>query len=277
MTINLVIFVIFAAILHAAWNALLKGGKEPLLDAGVIALITAIISAIGLCFVEMPDKASWPYLMTGVVVHNLYFLALSYSYKHGDLGPVYSIMRGLPPIIVSLGGFLIIGENLPYLGWAAVIVTSAGLILIGHKDHWPSQKGLIFAVCTATTIATYTLVDGLGTRVSGSVLGYLFVLQLITSTIFTTGIMLVKREAFIERVRLRWRRGLIGTIASLMAYGIVLWAMTEAPMGIVSSLRETSVLFANVFAVLLLGEPFRKRIIGPAILIVIGIVLLNLA
>lgn len=268
---------LFAAILHATWNVLLKRGKEPLLDAAIISLFTIPIGAVGLALVPPPMLESWPYLAAGVVIHNLYFLALAYSYQHADLGPSYSIMRGLPPLLISVGSAVLLGEHLPPLVWLGIACTSMGLIFLGKKSHWPTSQGLLFSLIAALLIASYTIVDGVGTRLSGSVLGYLFTLQLLMSVVFACGVACWKSRSLKHRLQENWPNGAGGAVLSMIAYGVMLWAVTKIPMGMALALRETSVLFANIMAVMFLREPFRKRIIIPAVGIVIGIALLKLA
>ena len=202
-----------------------------------------------------------------------YFLLLSKNYSMGDFGAVYPVVRGLPPLIVLLVSVLFINEPLSFTGASGAVLIGVG-VEFGNKFR--SSKLLFYAFATALTIAAYTVVDGLGARMSGHSTSFFVWFTLFQSIVYVAIVIRSRgRIACIKHIRRKWKHGLLGGLMSFSAYAIVLWAMTQAPIPYVSALRETSVLFASVVAIIFLGEPVRKSRIISAAVIFIGILILN--
>jgi drug/metabolite transporter (DMT)-like permease len=271
--------VLFAAVCHAGWNALVKVGLDPLSTTILIAVGAAVVSLVGLPFVGMPASAAWSWVIASVVVHVFYFAALAESYRTGDLGQVYPIARGSAPLMTATASAFFVGEHLSFFGWTGIVALAAGVLLlsarggrIGHLD----RRAVGYALITALTICAYSLIDGIGARLSQNPPAY------VAWVFVANAVMLVPyglwRNASGMTLALRrfWGRGLAGGALQALSYGIVLWAMTLAPIAIVAGLRETSVLFGAVIAVLVLKEPLRPARMVAAALIVCGLVLIRL-
>ena len=104
--------VLFAALCHAGWNALIKVGLDPLSSTTLISVGAGIVGLVALPFVGVPSLASWPWLFASVVIHLFYFAALIESYRTGDLGQVYPIARGSAPLMTAVVATILIGEHL---------------------------------------------------------------------------------------------------------------------------------------------------------------------
>jgi drug/metabolite transporter (DMT)-like permease len=278
---NLVFFaVLFAAACHAGWNALIKVGLDPLSTTTLIAIGAAAVSLLGLPFAGIPASQAWPWLAASAVVHLFYFAALSESYRVGDLGQVYPLARGSAPLLTAIVSAALLGEHLTLPGWIGIATLAAGVLLLsarGGRDMLQLDRRAVgFALLTALTICAYSVTDGIGVRLSQNPPAYvlwLFVanaLTLVPYALWRTG---SKVTAAIRRF---WRRGLAGGALQALSYGIVLWAMTLSPIAIVASLRETSVLFGSVIAIIALKEPFVALRVVAAILIVCGLALIRL-
>lgn len=277
MELHVSIAVLLAALFHASWNSLIKGGKDTLLDSMLISSIWIIICILAIPFLPLPDVSSWPYIAISVIIHVSYFFLLATCYHTGELSRVYPIIRGLPPLIVSIVGFLILKENMSHAGWIGVATISAGILTLEINNKTPSYHVLLLSVITAILIATYTIIDGLGARLSGNSTSFLAWQALFQSVIFTVIVSIIRsKKQCINHAKQYWKRGTIGGILSLSAYAIVLWAMTKAPIAYVSALRETSVLFASIIAILFLSEPFKINRIISAILIIAGITIMKI-
>ena len=288
LTWPIVAAVLFGALLHASWNALIKSGSDKSLDTALIHVMGCVVALPLLAAVGVPAPASWPWLAASVVIHVGYYVALAGAYRHGDLGFTYPIMRGLGPLLVVLilgaSGGTIIDEALSAGTMLGVAGISAGVLLGGLSRASPRgnpRRALQFALLNATIIATYTIVDGIGARASGNALQYVALLFLLDGLPYFLLVMHGRghagRPAAWAHMRRRWPLALLGTFASLGSYAIALWAMTRAPVAAVAALRETSVLFAAVLGTWLLKEPFGVRRAAGTLAIVAGVMALRLA
>jgi multidrug transporter EmrE-like cation transporter len=270
--------VLGAALLHASWNALVKTGGDPFVRLAVVNVVAGLCALPAVFVVPVPAIASWPCLFASIVIHHGYYLALAYGYRHGDLSHVYPIARGIAPPLVALVAWMFAGESPGALGLLAILVISGGILSLALADdgRLSSFKPLGFALATGLTIAGYTLADGLGGRRAGDVFGYiawLFVIDALPFTLLVGYRYRARLGAALERA---WRPAAAGGVLAAAAYGLVIWAMTRAPMAQVSALRETSVIMAALIGTRLLREPFGTRRILAASLVAVGVLLLQL-
>jgi len=196
------------------------------------------------------------------------------------MGQVYPIARGTAPLMTATGGALLVGENFSLGGWAGIVALTSGVFLLsmrggGGLAHL-NRRAVGFALFTAVTICCYSLVDGIGARTAGNAHSYALWLFVIDGAFITGFALVVRGSAAIPAMAVYWRTGLIGGVLSLVAYWIAIWAMTVAPIAMVAALRETSVLFAAVIAVVFLKEPLRASRIVAAVMIVAGMALIRL-
>lgn len=279
--------VLFGALLHAGWNALIKSGGDKALDTALIHSLGLFIAVPLLLYTGLPARAAWPYMAASLAIHLGYYIALAGAYKHGDLGLTYPLMRGCAPLLVAMGSLPFIGEGISAAAWAGVAVICVGVVTLGLSpsalrdgDEARRRKAIGFALANAAIIAIYTVVDGIGVRASGDALAYvagLFVFDGLPYLLLVLWRRPGRRRAALAYMARRWKIALVGTVASLGSYGIALWAMTQAPVAVVAALRETSVLFAAVIGTLFLREPFGwQRALGTGVILA-GVMTLRLA
>jgi drug/metabolite transporter (DMT)-like permease len=272
--------VLFAAACHAIWNALIKVGTDPLASAAVIAMGAAAVALSCLPVAGVPAKASWPWLIGSVVIHLGYFIALIESYRVGELGQVYPLARGSAPLLTAALSAALVGERLTLRGWGGVATLVAGVLVLslrgGREVVHLDRRSVGYALLTGLTICAYSVVDGIGARLSGNPLAYVAYLLLCSAAVLVSYALWRDRCGVTATLTRWWMRGLIGGALQALSYGIVLWAMTRAPIAIVAALRETSVLFAAAIAVLALREQLRAVRLGAAALIVCGLILIRL-
>ena len=283
LTWPIVLVVLFGAMLHAAWNALVKSSADKAVDNALVTVLAAAIALPVLLIVGLPARASWPYVAASLVIHIGYYVALTGAYKHGELGLTYPIMRGFAPLLVALASGSLIGESLSAAEWIGVVGITAGVALVGLAHPGEALhhgKALAFAFANAGIIAAYTLVDGLGVRTSGDALRYAMLLFVFDGLAYP---LLVWRQRNAEErrevmryVRGRWPMAALGGGASIASYSIALWAMGRAPVAAVAALRETSVLFAALLGTWLLKERFGAQRALGTVVIVAGVIALRL-
>lgn len=284
LTWPLVLAVLFGALLHAGWNALVKSSGDKTLDTALLHAIAALLTWPLALLLGPPPAQAWPFLAASLTLHIGYYFALAGAYQHGDLGLTYPIMRGCAPLLVALASASVLGETLAPGAWIGVLAITVGVALVGlsrpaHALH--HGKALTFALCNAVIIAAYTLVDGRGVRESGDVLRYTVWLFALDGLPYPLLVLwrrgAAARPQIVAYVKGRWKLALVGGAASLGSYAIALWAMTQAPVASVAALRETSVLFAALIGTVWLGERFGMQRALGTLAIVAGVIALRLA
>jgi drug/metabolite transporter (DMT)-like permease len=272
--------VLFAAACHAGWNAVIKVGAEPLTATVLIGFGGGLVALALVPLVGVPAAASWPWLIVSVIFHLGYFIGLIGAYEAGDLGQVYPIARGTAPLLTAALSVIVVGEAIGHLAWAGILVLVAGVLLLslrGGRDLARFDTLAVgFALFTAATICGYSLVDGLGGRASHNAPAYAAWLFVLDGAMMLAYGVLRRGRILFASVPSQWRSGLAGGALSLIAYGIVIWAMTVAPIALVAALRETGVLFGAVISVVYLKEPLRAVRVLAALMIVAGLVLIRL-
>jgi drug/metabolite transporter (DMT)-like permease len=251
--------VLVGAALHATWNVVIKAGPDKQLDTLLVICGSAIIAPLAMPFVPPPAKASWPFLGASVAIHFAYFRLVALAYQTGDLSYAYPIMRGSAPPITAFVAAVTVREPLSIGAWLGIGLISAGILALAG-DSWRSGRfpftSTLSGLLNAAVIVAYTIVDGIGVRLSGNAPSYILWLFLLIPLPLLSLTLLTRLRAFRAQFRLRWKAGFFGGMCTAASYGLALWAMTLAPIALVAGLRETSVVFGTVFACLFLKERF---------------------
>jgi drug/metabolite transporter (DMT)-like permease len=261
--------VVFAAILHASWNAVLRGGDDRLWSMTLMMTAVAGVTAIAAPFVSWPNAASWPYVIASALIHVGYNLSLVRTYRSGDLGQTYPVSRGSSPVLVALGALVFAHETLDVAALIGIALVSGGIVSLAFQGKRLRAGFLPAAFTTGVLIGAYTVVDGIGVRLSGSSFAYsnsMFLLWSITMP-FIYWAMRGKPPAYTKAQTVM---ALIGGIVSILAYGIVIWAMQYDAMGVVSALRETSVVWAAIIGRIFLKEKLTARRMASCLAIAAG-------
>jgi phosphonate utilization associated putative membrane protein len=270
--------VLFAALLHASWNALVKSSQDKDLDMATIHLIGSFMAIPLVALVGWPKAEAWPFIAASVVIHIGYYLALTGAYRHGDLGLTYPLMRGVAPLLVALSATFTLGETLSPLAWAGVIGISCGVLVLGLNRHaLEAPKAVAFALANAVIIAVYTRWST-GSVCARRAMPCNMSLRSSSSTAGHSRCSCLPHadpRSAATPVH-RWPLATIGACASLGSYGIALWAMTRAPVATVAALRETSVLFAVLLGVWFLKEALTRRRVFGAAMIASGVMALRM-
>ncbi|MCB1390558.1 MAG: EamA family transporter [Rhodobacteraceae bacterium] len=269
--------VMLAAALHAGWNALVKGGADKSAAMVAVVLGQGLLGALLLPFVPFPAPESWPLLLGSVALHIFYQVFLIQSYRFGDLTQVYPVARGVAPLLVALTSALVLGVTFSGLEMLAIAMISIGIAsvsLVRRGDGMVQGKAAILALITGCFIAAYSVTDGQGARLAGTALGYFGLLAMLDAVIFA-GFAQVFRPGLLGRALRQRRSLLLGGGASFIAYALVVWAFTQAPIALVTALRETSIIFALMIGVFLLGERLSLTKVLSTALTLAGAILLR--
>jgi len=274
LSLPVTLAVLGAALLHAAWNALLKTSSDKQLDTVAISVGAALVSVAVAPWLDFPAQASWPWLAASACVHILYFAFLAGAYHWGELSYAYPIMRGGGPVIVALLGAAVFGEMLAPLPALGVALVCAGIVAFASGRAHP--RATLFALANTAVIAAYTIIDAKGARLSGSPVAYALWF-FVANGILIYAYAGLRRGPEVPRYLARnWSRIFIGAVFTTGAYGVALWAMTRAPVALVAVLRETSVLFAAVIGALFLGEKFTRRRLAATGAVLAGLAAIRL-
>ena len=268
-----------AALLHAGWNALFKSSPDKALENVALAVSRGALALACVPWLPLPAPASWPWIAASVLVHVAYFWALAGAYRWGDLTFAYPVMRGGAPVLVALASVAMFGEVLSWHQTAAVALICAGIFAFAggpREDAHAARRTLLFAALNAAVIATYTLIDARGVRLSGAAVSYALWFFVANSVVQIALGMARRGREVPAYLRRHWLRAAIGGAFTLGSYGIALWAMVRWPVALVAAVRETSVVFAAALGALFLGERFTLRRAGATATVLAGLVALRL-
>jgi drug/metabolite transporter (DMT)-like permease len=266
--------ILFAAALHAGWNALVKVGLDRFSSILFLALVQGGIALVLLPFFGLPPGAAWPWVLAGSALHSGYKLVLIRAYGHGDLSQIYPLARGTAPLIVAVVGALLLGEAMAPARAAAVLAIAGGIMLMAGKGGL-TRAGLGWALATAAFTASYTLADGVGARIAGSASAFTLTMFVFDGLFMLAYGLAARGGPALVALLPAWRGGLAAGAMSLAAYWIAIWGFTQAPLAMVAALRETSVLFAMLIGAVLLKERLPARRWGAGALILMGVLLMR--
>ena len=279
MSVTVFVVVLFAAFLHALWNSMVKGDGDKQLAIAAVVFGHVPIALVLIPFVDFPAPASWPYIVSGGLLHVGYQVFLARAYRAGDLSQVYPIARGSAPLMVTIVSVSFLGVALTSLQLLAIVIIAVGIMsicMVRGEDAKINYHGAGLALITGMFIASYSLVDGLGARLAGTAVGYYSWLTVINSLVFLV-VVLVDRPRIFQDIAARAKTVfIVGGIASFAAYALVIWAFTQAPIALVTALRETSIVFALLISTYHLKERFGWGKLTAVILTFCGVVLLRI-
>lgn len=277
MSVFLFSIILFAALLHALWNTLVKSAPDKFLTTTLVTASATGFAVIFLPFLPSPQMASWPYIVLSAVLQVVYYTLVARVYHIVDIGLAYPVMRGGAPLLVAILNLFVQKETLPPTAWVGVCVICAGILCMTTIHARSQRSGVFLALLIAAIIACYTLVDGMGVRLSHAPAAYTLWIFLLTG-LPLMGWSMARHPARIRRYAVKnWSYGAIGGACTIVSYGLALWAMTSAPIAVVAALRETSILFVTLISVFVLREPVSQRRIAGACIIASGAMILRLS
>lgn len=279
MSGSVVAVVLGAALLHGSWNAIAKAVPDRLVSSTLIALVYLVVGGVACAVVPLPDPAAWPYLLVSAAVQTAYLLLLTAAYARSEFASAYPLTRGVAVLGVTLVSTVFLGERTSAAQLGGVAVVALALLALAWAPRGRAgASGMVMSVVVGVTVTVYSVLDGVGVRLSGEPLSYaawLFLLQGVAIPL--TCLALARdRGAFARGLRDHSRLGVLGGVLSLVAYTIVVWAQSVAPLSVVSALRETGVLAAGAIGFLVFREPLSARRVLATLCAVAGIVVIRL-
>ena len=241
-------------------------------------LLTLGHAFIGLCFIPffpVPTGQVWLWLLASGIIHTFYQLFLGFAYERGDLSRVYPMARGAAPMIVLVFSLLFGLDKLDFYDLIGASVIGIGILLMGLGifNLGEDRKLIPLALGSAFATAGYSIIDGMGARLMGDAFAYVSWLLIFSAIFYVPVIFSIKGRSVFPKNRKQLSLGLLVGGTSFLTYAIIVWAMTQAPIAVVTALRESSILFAVMIGYFFFGDRMTFNKILAAVVIVIGVVL----
>lgn len=270
--------VLAAAAMHASWNALLKMQGDRFIAVLLISFGMGVAALPLLPFVAVPRGSTWVWVAASICLQIGYKYFLTRAYETGDFAVAYPLARGAAPLLTTLGSVILLGEVPEPVAIMGIVLLCTGVVLMSVRRRGDGVGGraVFFALVASGFIAAYTLADGVGARSAMDGISYivwLFVLDGVASLVLGFAL---RGGRILPAMGREWKTVLGGGLLAALAYGIAVWAMTKAPIAAVAALRETSILFAMMLSVFLLGEKTSRRRVAAGVVIVAGVLALRL-
>lgn len=272
--------VLLGALMHAAWNAIVKARADKLLDITRVTAGAALLGAAVIPALPLPAPESWLWLGASAAIHCAYFWLVAAAYRTGDLSLAYPVMRGTAPLLTALAWYALFAEAQGGMAWAGIAALSCGiwLLAVDARRHRARQgRSLLYGLANAVVIVAYTVVDGIGVRLSASPWSYAAWLFVLNAALLLAALRIARGPGCYAAPAASWLQPLLGGALTFGSYGLALWAMTLAPVALVAALRETSVVFGLVLAAVLLKERFGATRWSASVLVACGAAALKLA
>lgn len=272
MSINFIfILILFSALCHAIWSALIKSSSNPLSLMGITSILELVVFIPLTFYVPFPSVEIWYFLIATIIIHVLYRLNVIYSYKFGDLSFVYPIARGGSALLIAIISIIFFTTSINLYGFLGILVVCLGLFLISFSSKIKFNKQAFFlSISTAILITTYTLIDGIGVRNSENGFSYIFWLIALNGVPILV-ISIFSQNGLRKTKSYSIKSGVAAGIFATLSYALVVWSMQFIDIAYVSGIREISIIFATIIGMLFLSEKYASKRIMPSILIALGI------
>ena len=258
---------LLSALLHAGWNAAVKAAADPRGAMAAQVVASGLAAVPLLLLVPLPPPEALPWLAGPAVCNLLVTLSLVRGYAHGGgFAFVYPVARAVSPVLVTLFAELLLGERLSGAGYAGVGLVSAGVALFAGGRDERQPAALLYALAAGVFSAAYAICDAQGVRWSSSVAGYGFAVSALNGAVFASAYRL--RGGGSVRRALAAHAGVatLGAAAATASYLLILWVWDRAPVAVGAALRDTSIVFAALIAVVVLKERLtRPRVVAVAL------------
>ena len=248
-----------SAFLHAVWNAWVKSRRDS--NAAIAALVIgagvpniAVIAVLG-----WPAAPAWPWIACTVTLSIGALTLLGAAYREGDFAVAFPMIRGLIPVVLVAAAVPLFAEAPTLFGTLGVASVSAGLLLIGweaaRRTRTVTLRGLALIALAAAVTAASVLTDAKGSRLGGNPVVYAATIAFLNGVVMA--VLQALRGRRVDRMLVReWPISIFAALVSIVSYQLYIWSLQQAPVALVSAMRETSMLFALLIALVILRERF---------------------
>jgi drug/metabolite transporter (DMT)-like permease len=273
------LFVLFSAVLHAAWNSMVSKYKNK--NVSIPAIVYGHVPAciVAVIILPMPSVESFPYIILSALIHQGYQNFLLTAYQIGKFTTVYPVARGFGPLVATVISIIFFGVYLKVFTLLSILLISTGVIFIGlfSKSVIKNYKILYTSLATGIFIGIYSVFDGYGARISMSAISYMSWVFILSALFFSIVLKFRKQKNILKKTLTEgkfifW----VGGFLSYLAYVITVWAFTKAPIPMVSALRESSIIIAIFIGYFYLKEKINTYKIISISLIFLGVIGLKL-
>ena len=266
-----------AAALHAIWNALLRSGEDQLWSVTAMSFATTAIAIPAASLLPVPLPSCWSYIGISAVLQVGYSLFLARAYRHGELGQVYPMIRGSVPLLVTLGGFALAGQQPSRSALVGIALVSAGIASLSFGRARAGTRTIALALVTALFVASYVTADGIGVRLAGNPQSYATWIFLTYGALMPVAFFVLRRRLIVDLRTPETLKAMTGGVVSLVSYGAITAALALGELGPVSALRETSIVFSALIGRVVLGEALSLRRILACSVVTLGAVCISYA
>lgn len=294
MSLTALVLVLTAALVHATWNYFLKKANATRPFWWLVYIITAVITVPTL-FIYDPQALSnitpigWLVIALSAPIHVIYGQVLQIGYKKSDYSIVYPTARGTGPLITVLCAVLILGDRPSFWGWIGIVLILASIVLLAmpHKQDKQTQDlriraGIFWGFLTGCFIAGYSFCDAWAVQQETGLtpLSFYFPSIAVRAIVFAPFIMMhanwkAESKEILTTPRLQKALAVV-TVGSPLAYILVLYAMTIAPLAYVAPSREVGMMIGVVLGGLLLRERLSVTRLAGVIGMTLGVILVGL-
>jgi len=278
MSLKVFFAIIFAAFLHAVWNAMVKKEDDKYVSVTAIVLGHVPISIAVIFFTPMLSVQSIPYIFISAVFLTGYEWCLLSAYRLEEYTKVYPIARGTAPIFIVILSLLLFDVSILKFELIGILIISFGIIILGFQNikTFKNFSAVVYALGTGLFISGYSITDGYGGRASASPLNYTAWLMILNAIIFLILLRIMNKPGIVKKVLSKGKKILfIGGTLSYIVYGTIIWAFTQASVPTVAALRESSIIFALLIGTFFLKEKFTLIKTAAVLTIFFGVILLK--
>ena len=275
---NILFVILFAAILHASWNAFIKNKGNGFAKMTILATIIALLVSPFTFIVGIPPIETCIYLGVSIIAHTMYMHSLTRAYQNEDFSVAYPFARGLAPLLTVIILIFFFNRSISTYELIGIGIIILGiLILFNAKQLNFDFKIFISLLYFPISIVFYTLVDAIGVKTADSTQQFIVWLFLLIPTPMLVYSLANQKKLIISTFIENKFSLIVASIGSLTSYSLVLWAYTQAPIYYVASIRESSIIFASLIGLIFFKEKGLVRRSIAAFVLFVGVIMLELA